>query len=109
MRNAIILKDVEGVRDNLAKACVAIDFDRDYKKALEILRSLQTDIYKSEDYKAPEGQVKGTWVPDSSNPEFDVYKCSKCGRSIVLMYPYDELKDFPFCHCGSYNLEEKDK
>lgn len=46
---------------------------------------------------------KGKWerIPDDTNPQRVVYKCSVCGRIIDTYYREDLAFSYPFCHCGA--------
>ena len=44
---------------------------------------------------------KGEWIHSFySEDDKDVYKCSKCGRFIILDKS-DNLSNYPYCHCGA--------
>ena len=46
---------------------------------------------------------KGKWerIPDDTNTQRVVYKCSVCGRVIDVYYRDDLNISYPFCHCGA--------
>ena len=46
---------------------------------------------------------KGKWehIPDDTNKQRVVYKCSECGRVIDVYYREDLDFSYPFCHCGA--------
>ena len=60
-------------------------------------------------------QKTGNWVSDLKAYGYgkDDYHCSICGRDIHLCRPHEQLKDYPYCHCGakmveSYESENKE-
>ena len=64
--------------------------------------------------KALEEQKTGHWIYDKENTvlanEFnEAYKCSCCGKFIVIpRRRKDHLYDvFPYCHCGAKMCEEE--
>ena len=45
---------------------------------------------------------KGKWVRSFySEGDRAIYKCSECGRYLEFTKGQDELKNYPFCHCGA--------
>lgn len=43
---------------------------------------------------------KGHWIKQENTKTTDLYRCSICGRSIILCKGAF-LKDYPYCHCGA--------
>ena len=43
---------------------------------------------------------QGEWIKEDNGKTTDVYRCSICGRSIMLCKNAD-LSKYPFCHCGA--------
>lgn len=50
--------------------------------------------------KALEERPQGEWIKEDNGKTTDVYRCSICGRSIMLCKNAD-LSKYPFCHCGA--------
>ena len=45
-------------------------------------------------------QSQGRWIKEDNGKTTDIYRCSICGRSILLCKGAD-LSKYPFCHCGA--------
>lgn len=43
---------------------------------------------------------QGEWIKEDNGKTTDIYRCSICGRSIMLCKNAD-LSKYPFCHCGA--------
>jgi len=43
---------------------------------------------------------KSEWIKEDNGKTTDLYRCSICGRSIMLCKNAD-LTNYPFCHCGA--------
>ena len=48
-------------------------------------------------------QKTGKWIKEESICGWDgkSYQCSACGRSIHLDTKVEDLRDYPYCHCGT--------
>lgn len=46
------------------------------------------------------GRPQGEWIKEPNGKTTDIYRCSICGRSILLCKNAD-LSKYPFCHCGA--------
>lgn len=53
-----------------------------------------------EDVKGTFERPKGEWIKEDNGKTTDIYRCSICGRSILLCKNAD-LSKYPFCHCGA--------
>lgn len=63
------------------------DFKEGYKQAI---------IDGKTNYSRPQGE----WIKEDNGKTTDLYRCSICGRSIMLCKNAD-LSKYPFCHCGA--------
>ena len=50
---------------------------------------------------------KGEWIKEPNGRTTDIYRCSICGRSILLCKGAD-LSKYPFCNCGA-EMGDKNK
>ena len=47
-----------------------------------------------------EERPQGEWIKEPNGRTTDIYRCSICGRSILLCKGAD-LSKYPFCNCGA--------
>lgn len=64
---------------------------------------LQQAWERGRKYGQNEERPQGEWehIPDDTNKQRIVYKCSVCGRIIDVYYREDLAYAYPFCHCGA--------
>lgn len=68
-----------------------------------VVEKIQTTKPKSED-------KIGHWIKEKSRYGWDgkSYVCSECGRSIHLDSDVEDLRDYPYCHCGAQMRESEE-
>lgn len=99
--DCISRKAVLDTLDNMDKA---LDEDRTVENYKELLR----ECYK---VLTPVNPNKtGYWIKEKSRYGWDgkSYVCSECGRSIHLDSDVEDLRDYPYCHCGAQMTESEE-
>lgn len=94
----------KAVLDTLDNMDKALDEDRTVENYKELLR----ECYK---VLTPVNPNKiGYWVKEKSRYGWDgkSYVCSECGRSIHLDSDVEDLRDYPYCHCGAEMRESEE-
>lgn len=77
------------------------------QEALEIVKRTSGDYATAfcEIKKLPAADVRpvvrGEWEFIRKNVDGNVFKCSVCGRIVVIDGIFFRIERFPFCHCGA--------
>lgn len=77
--------------------------EKDYEAACKVTISLDgaMSIYHAiRESKPYEERPQGEWIKEPNGKTTDIYRCSICGRSVLLCKNAD-LSKYPFCHCGA--------
>ena len=55
-------------------------------------------------------QMIGHWIKEETIYGWDgkSYQCSACGRSIHLDVKMEDLRDYPYCHCGCRMIDSQE-
>lgn len=88
--------------DELLKKCFTIDGD-DFTS----FKGVSDDDIKEAQTVDAAPVVHAHWKYDTSFGTNKVYVCSKCNRPIIVCPENGQnLKDYPYCHCGAKMDEE---
>ena len=86
------------------------------EKALFKVKCLLTCYLPVEDYHTVVEIIEalkpktGYWIKEETPYGWDghSYQCSVCGRSIHLDTFFEDLTDYPYCHCGVKMVESEE-
>lgn len=61
--------------------------------------------------KILEKRPKGEWlkIDDGFYKDIKKFKCSECGREVIIIFDEDLITKYPFCHCGAKMTKEGDE
>ena len=51
--------------------------------------------------------VHGKWIFDFEFTDSNLYRCSVCGRQVVLFPKENICECYPYCHCGADMRERR--
>lgn len=77
------------------------------QEALEIVKRTTGDYVTAfcEIKKLPAADVRpvvrGDWKFIRKTIDGKVFKCSACGRVLIVDDSFDRIEKYPFCHCGA--------
>ena len=115
--DAISREDINSIAKEVYLEVANMKFDDDLKYKGDIIgyvsatfRRILCEKVSKLSSVTPSKRPKGHWIKDRTETykldnneiaEYNIFKCSECGREEWLTVSYDPIYKYPFCHCGA--------